>query len=80
MLFDEQEKVLNTIIKTQKNNKKSDETLISTILRTQRIALYKVLSKAVLREDVAQIVEQICENICLIKLRQKARFYGEKWS
>ena len=50
MLFDEQEKVLNTIIKNTKNKSKNQmKTLISTIL--PRIALYKVLSKSVFTED-----------------------------
>ena len=44
VLFDEQEKVLNTIIKNTKNKSKNQmKTLINTIL--PRIALYKVLSK-----------------------------------
>lgn len=41
VLFDEQEKVLNTIIKNTKNKSKNQmKTLINTIL--PRIALYKV--------------------------------------
>ena len=44
VLFDEQEQVLNTIIKNTKNKSKNQmKTLINTIL--PRIALYKVLSK-----------------------------------
>ena len=44
VLFDEQEKVLNTIIKNTKNKSKNQmKTLINTIL--PRIALYKVFSK-----------------------------------
>lgn len=51
VLFDEQEKVLNTIIKNTKNKSKNQmKTLISTIL--PRIALYKVLSKSGFTEDV----------------------------
>ena len=47
VLFDEQEKVLNTIIKNTKNKSKNQmKTLINTIL--PRIALYKVLSKYML--------------------------------
>ena len=42
VLFDEQEKVLNTIIKNTKNKSKNQmKTLINTIL--PRIALYKVI-------------------------------------
>ena len=52
VLFDEQEKVLNTIIKNTKNKSKNQmKTLIS-----------------------------ICENICLIKLRQKSTRLRRKWS
>lgn len=51
VLFDEQEKVLNTIIKNTKNKSKNQmKTLINTIL--PRIALYKVLSKTGFTEDV----------------------------
>lgn len=51
VLFDEQEKVLNTIIKNTKNKSKNQmKTLINTIL--PRIALYKVLSKSGFTEDV----------------------------
>lgn len=46
VLFDEQEKVLNTIIKNTKNKSKNQmKTLINTIL--PRIALYKVFQKIV---------------------------------
>ena len=50
-LFDEQEKVLNTIIENTKNKSKNQmKTLISAIL--PRIALYKVLSKSGFTKDV----------------------------
>ena len=51
VLFDEQENVLNTIIKNTKNKSKNQmKTLINTIL--PRIALYKVLSKSGFTGDV----------------------------
>ena len=51
VLFDEQEKVLNVLIKNTKNKSKNQmKTLINTIL--PRIALYKVLSKTGFTEDV----------------------------
>ena len=51
VLFDEQEKVLNTIIKNTKNKSKNQmKTLINTIL--PRIALYKVLSKTGFTENI----------------------------
>ena len=51
VLFDEQEKVLNVLIKNTKNKSKNQmKTLINTIL--PRIALYKVLSKSGFTEDV----------------------------
>ena len=74
VLFDEQEKVLNTIIKNTKNKSKNQmKTLISTIL--PRIALYKVLSKSGFTEDV---VYEHMRKYMLDKVAAKNRIYSHQ--